>query len=210
VQPPPSQPIEDAGAPVVVPWDAGATSEAGVSGASVLNECVGAINALRGQNDLEAYEVSTDLEAFAASAAAADAASGEEDGYFDGSQQSVSFGEDELLGSQLDPTGSALQVLEAAQRAVLPGRLRRGAGARRDVVGRDRIPLRLTRFALSSISSTVASPAGAHGSIPASTQALTWSITVCGTAVRGAGGMFVVNDVTSCCAALAGVPAMNG
>ena len=94
--------------------DAGTPSgdDAGGGNAALLTACAGGINAFRGQNDLTAYTRSSALEAFAAQAAASDALSGQQDGYFDGNGgNNVSFAEDEFDGDQVDPAPPPRQVL---------------------------------------------------------------------------------------------------
>jgi uncharacterized protein YkwD len=86
--------------------------DAGSSNAALLSACVGGINSFRGQNGLPPYTVSTALETFAAQAAASDARSGQQDGYFNGNGgNNVSSAEDELVGAQVDPGATATQVL---------------------------------------------------------------------------------------------------
>jgi uncharacterized protein YkwD len=88
-------------------------ADSGATTASLAAWCAGAINAFRGQNDLDPYTVSPTLAAFAAQAVASDATSGQIDGYFDGNGgDGVSRAEDELIGRDVDPGGTAEQVLE--------------------------------------------------------------------------------------------------
>jgi hypothetical protein len=128
-------PWADAGAP---PWDAGSqpawdsggwASEAGDDDAGIwrdavaptpdasvpstlLSLCVGEINELRNQNGAFPYIESSQLEAYAAQAAASDAQSGQAHGYFNQTNGGgVAFTEDEFAGEQVDPGGTAQQVL---------------------------------------------------------------------------------------------------
>jgi hypothetical protein len=98
-------PLEAGGRP-----DSGAPADAGAS--ALLALCVSQINAIRNQNGSQPYAESAQLEAFAAKAAASDAQSGQQDGYFNQTGGGgVASTENEYIGSQLDPGGSAQQVL---------------------------------------------------------------------------------------------------
>jgi Cysteine-rich secretory protein family len=134
--PPPPLASADAGAP----WEAGAPSgwsDAGWSGtdagesydawpapeaggddagsvpSALLSVCIGEINEVRDQNGAFLLAESADLEAFAASAAASDAASGQRHGYFDQQRgDGVSDAEVEFDGDSVEPGGTAQQVLQ--------------------------------------------------------------------------------------------------
>jgi uncharacterized protein YkwD len=108
--PPPAS--DDAGGSAAPDSAPSSGDDAGNANAALLAACVGGINAFRGQNDLFQYTVSTELEAFAAQAAASDAQSGQQDGYFNETGgNNVSFAEDEFDGQQIDPGATATQVL---------------------------------------------------------------------------------------------------
>jgi hypothetical protein len=93
----------DAGS--VVPTDGGVPS-------TLLSLCVGEINEVRNQNGAFPYTESTQLESYAALAAASDAQSGQAHGYFyQTSGGGVATTEDELDGANVDPGGTAQQVL---------------------------------------------------------------------------------------------------
>ncbi|MGO8994344.1 MAG: CAP domain-containing protein [Polyangiaceae bacterium] len=122
--PPPVEPDSDAGSPSPSPGDDGGTpiaddsggaasEDSGSTNAALLAACAGGVNAFRGQNDLFAYTRSAALEAYAAQAAASDALSGQQDGFFNGNGgNNVSFAEDEFDGDQVDRGATAIQLLQ--------------------------------------------------------------------------------------------------
>jgi len=78
----------------------------------LLSLCVGEINEVRNQNGAFPYTESPTLEAYAALAATSDAQSGQAHGYFyQTNGGSVATTEDELDGANVDPGGTAQQVL---------------------------------------------------------------------------------------------------
>jgi hypothetical protein len=128
--PPPSSPpaVEagtgdwDAGggwAPEAGTYDAGGWGDAGTVGpegggvpSTLLSLCVGEINEVRNQNGAFPYAESSQLEAYAALAAASDAQSGQAHGYFyQTNGGGVATTEDEFNGDDVDPGGTAQQVL---------------------------------------------------------------------------------------------------
>ncbi len=93
------------------PWDSG-VPDAGTVPSPLLAQCVGEINEVRNQNDAFPLAESSALEAFAANAASSDASSGQRHGYFNQrGGGGVSDAEDEFDGSNIDPGGTAAQVL---------------------------------------------------------------------------------------------------
>jgi uncharacterized protein YkwD len=128
--PPPAQPApeDDAGVEAgtgSAGWDAGATGEAGRSdsGASssgdagdvseLLALCAGQVNDFRVQNGVDILVESSELESYAATAAASDARSGQLHGYFNSTGGGgVASTEDELDGSRFDPGADAEQTME--------------------------------------------------------------------------------------------------
>jgi hypothetical protein len=80
---------------------------------TLLSLCVGEINELRNQNGAFPYIESSALEAFAAQAASSDAQALQFHQYFNETGGGgVSLSEDEFDGGQIDPGGTAQQVLE--------------------------------------------------------------------------------------------------
>ena len=128
--PPPSTPVVDAGAPgdaagaggwagaEAGAFDAGRGGDAGTGAtdgsdpSTLLSLCVGEINEVRNQNGAFPYAESTQLEAYAAQAATSDAMSGQSHGYFEQTNGGgVASTENEYDGAQIDPGGTAQQVL---------------------------------------------------------------------------------------------------
>jgi hypothetical protein len=131
--PPPPSPTADAGAETGSEQDSGAgtVADAGSGdGALALDSgghhdagadsgttalaalCVSQVNQIRNQNGAPPLTESSQLDAFAAKAAASDAQSGNVDGYFyQTNGGGVAYTENEYPGSQVDPGGTAEQVL---------------------------------------------------------------------------------------------------
>jgi len=93
--------------------DAGTVSpEGGGVASTLLSLCVGEVNEVRNQNGAFPYAESSQLEAYAALAAASDAQSGQAHGYFyQTNGGGVASTEDEFNGDNVDPGGTAQQVL---------------------------------------------------------------------------------------------------
>jgi cysteine-rich secretory family protein len=93
-------------------YDAGPSGEGGAVSA-LLPLCVSQINQFRDQNQEIPLSESSDLEAYAAAAATADAQSGVLHGYFDDTGGGgVAATEDELDGARFDPGATAQQTME--------------------------------------------------------------------------------------------------
>jgi hypothetical protein len=100
-------------------YEAGGEYDAGPSGdggdvSALLPLCVSQINEFRNQNGQEPLSESTNLEAYAASAAASDAHNGQLHSYFYATSGGggVAATEDELDGAKVAPGGSAQQTME--------------------------------------------------------------------------------------------------
>lgn len=92
--------------------DAGGWATDAGTPSALLALCVGEINELRNQNGAFPYVESSALEYFAAKAASSDAQTGQLHGYFDQtSGGGIAFTENEYDGAQIDPGGTAQQVL---------------------------------------------------------------------------------------------------